>query len=75
MDNAGFAIWKEFNPEDFITTISRSLSSFENVINNPKKTPNEILIDNHAGMLKIDNLKKSKRLPPFSNMNFMYLND
>ena len=41
----------------------------------PKKTPKDKLIESHAGILKIDNLKKSKIVPPFSKINFIDLND
>ena len=58
-----------------MTIISLSLFNFEKEINNPKKTPKEILIDNHAGTLKKDNFKKSNRVPPFSKINLIYLND
>ena len=54
---------------------SLSFSNFTNVIKIPKKKPKDILIESQAGMLKIDNLKKSKVVPPFSNINFIDLND
>ena len=54
---------------------SLSFSNFKKVIKTPKKTPKETLIDSHAGILKIDNLKKSIIVPPFSNTNFIDLND
>ena len=62
-------------PADFIAISSLSFSNFIKVINTPKKTPKDILIESHAGMLKIDNLKKSNIVPPFSSINFIDLND
>ena len=49
--------------------------TIETVIKTPKKTPKDTLIESHAGILKIDNFKKSKIVPPFSNINFIDLND
>ena len=54
---------------------SLSFSNLAKVIKTPKKNPKDTLIESHAGMLKIDNLKKSIIVPPFSNMNFIDLND
>ena len=54
---------------------SLSFSNLTKVIKTPKKTPKDTLIESHAGMLKIDNLKKSIIVPPFSNINFIDLND
>ena len=54
---------------------SLSFSNFVKVIKTPKKIPKDTLIESHAGILKIDNLKKSKIVPPLSNINFIDLND
>ena len=72
---AGKAICNESRPEVLIAIISFSFSNFEKVINIPKKTPKEILIVNHDGMLKIDSLKKSIIVPPLSRINLIDLKD
>ena len=71
----GRANWLAFKPEDFMTINSLSLSNFEKEIKIPKKTPKEILIESHAGILRKDNFIKSKKFPPFSKINFIDLND
>ena len=65
----------EFSPDDFIAISSLSFCNLVKVIKSPKKTPKDTLIESHAGILKIDNFKKSKIVPPFSNINFIDLND
>ena len=54
---------------------SLSFSNLVKVIKTPKKNPKDKLIESHAGILKIDNLKKSIIVPPFSNINLIDLND
>ena len=54
---------------------SLSFSNLTKVIKTPKKNPKDTPIESHAGMLKIDNWKKSIIVPPFSNINFIDLND
>ena len=54
---------------------SLSISNLLKVIKTPKNIPNDTLIESHAGILKIDNLKKSNIVPPLSNINFIDLND
>ena len=71
----GYEIWSKLIPDDFIAMSSLSFSNLTNVIKIPKKTPNDTLIESQAGILKIDNFKKSKRVPPFSKINFIDLND
>ena len=71
----GYESWSELSPDDFIAISSLSFSSFIKVMKIPKKTPNDILIESQAGILKIDNVKKSKIDPPFSKINFIDLKD
>ena len=71
----GYESCSELSPEDFMAISSLSFSNLVKVKKTPKKNPKDTLIESHAGMLKIDNRKKSIIVPPFSNINFIDLND